>query len=70
MDGRPASERVLSRVYLVRHAIGHTVAALPLGLGACVSLALRERLPRQNPRHPLLLFGLPLPMCYFLTWGM
>ncbi|OGR99010.1 MAG: hypothetical protein A2016_06320 [Elusimicrobia bacterium GWF2_62_30] len=32
-----------------RHAIGHTVAALPLGLGAYASLALRDGLPNPYP---------------------
>ena len=36
----------------VGHAIGHTVSALPLGLGAYVSLALREGPPNPCPRHP------------------
>ena len=37
---------------VVGHAIDHTVVALPLGLGAYVSLALREGQPNPCPHHP------------------
>ena len=38
---------------VVGHAIVHTVDALPLGLGAYVSLALREGPPNPCPPQPL-----------------
>ena len=37
---------------VVGHAIVYTVAALPLGLGAYISLALREDPPNPCPRRP------------------
>ena len=37
---------------VVGHAIDHTVVALPPGLGAYVSLALREGPPNPCPRRP------------------
>ena len=36
---------------VVGHAIDHTVVALPLGLGAYASLALREGPPNPCPRR-------------------
>jgi len=42
---------------VVGHAIDHTVVALPLGLGAYVSLALREGPPNPRPRRPSIIIN-------------